>query len=302
VISAGPQPINPDRDRWQRVKDLLNAALDLHPAERARYLLDTCGDDTELRQEVTELLASYEDAGDEFLDRPQNEHSALDAFARSVDPLVGKHVGPYKIVEQIGQGGMGSVYKAVRDDDVFKRDVAIKIIRRGMNTDFVVRRFRHERQALAALDHPNVARMIDGGVTDEGLPYFVMEYIDGVPIDTYCDTRKLDVPARLKMFQQVCAGVQCAHDRKIVHRDIKPGNILVDEAGRPKLLDFGIAKILDPELSTQTLDPTATVLRLMTPEYASPEQVLGEDITEASDVYSLGVLLYELLTGTGRIG
>jgi Tol biopolymer transport system component/serine/threonine protein kinase len=214
-----------------------------------------------------------------------------------VDPLVGKHVGPYKIVEQIGQGGMGSVYKAVRDDDVFKRDVAIKIIRRGMNTDFVVRRFRHERQALAALDHPNVARMIDGGVTDEGLPYFVMEYIDGVPIDTYCDTRKLDVPARLKMFQQVCAGVQCAHDRKIVHRDIKPGNILVDEAGRPKLLDFGIAKILDPELSTQTLDPTATVLRLMTPEYASPEQVLGEDITEASDVYSLGVLLYELLTG-----
>jgi Tol biopolymer transport system component len=295
VTSAGPQPINPER--WQRVKELLNAALELEPSRRAGYLMDTCGEDTALRQEVAELLASYEDAGDEFLDRPDRDESALEAFATAVDPLVGKLAGPYRLIEEIGQGGMGSVYRAVRADDNLKRNVAIKVIRRGMNSEFILRRFRHERQALAALDHPNVARLLDGGMTDDGLPYFVMEYIEGKPIDEYCDEHRLDTRARLRMFQQVCAGVQCAHDHKIVHRDIKPGNILVDAEGCPRLLDFGIAKILDPDLSTQSLDPTATVLRLMTPEYASPEQVCGDEITAASDVYSLGVLLYELLTG-----
>jgi Tol biopolymer transport system component/tRNA A-37 threonylcarbamoyl transferase component Bud32 len=294
VTSVGRQPANPER--WQRVKELLNAALDLEPTKRAAYLYETCGEDTELRNEVTELLSSYEDAGDEFLDSPGRETSVLDAF-KPFDPLVGKLVGPYKILEEIGQGGMGVVYKATRADDLYKREVAVKIIRRGMNNEYIERRFRHERQALASLDHPNVARLLDGGLTDEGLPYFVMEYIEGKPIDVYCDEQRLTTKARLELFQQVCAGVQAAHDRKIVHRDIKPGNILVDAYGRPRLLDFGIAKILDPELSTQTLDPTATVLRIMTPEYASPEQVCGEDVTSASDVYSLGVLLYELLTG-----
>jgi Tol biopolymer transport system component len=296
VTSVGRQPINPDR--WQRVKELLNAALDLEPGQRAAYLRETCGNDAELREEVTELLASYEDAGDEFLDRPKPDISALEVFdEKALDPLIGKQIGPYRIVQELGHGGMGSVYRAVRDDDVLKRDVAVKIIRRGMNNEFILRRFRHERQALAALDHPNIARLLEGGLTDEGLPYFVMEYIDGKPIDIYCDDHRLDTKARLEMFQQVCSGVQAAHDRRIVHRDIKPGNILVDLQGRPKLLDFGIAKLLDPELSTQALDPTATVLRLMTPEYASPEQVCGDEITSASDVYSLGVLLYELLTG-----
>ncbi len=295
MTSAGPPPINPER--WRRVKELLHAALELEPARRAAYLLDTCGEDTALRQEVAELLTSYEDAGEEFLDRPVTDISTLELFPSHVDPLIGKLIGPYRIVEEIGQGGMGSVYKAVRADDTFKRDVAIKIIRRGMNSEFIIRRFRHERQAVAALDHPNVARLLDGGMTEDGLPYFVMEYIDGKPIDAYCDEHRLDTQARLRMFQQVCAGVQCAHDHKIVHRDIKPGNILVDAHGRPKLLDFGIAKILDPELSTQSIDPTATVLRLMTPEYASPEQVCGLEVTAESDVYSLGVLLYELLTG-----
>jgi serine/threonine protein kinase len=259
--------------------------------------MDTCGEDTALRQEVAELLASYEDAGDEFLDRPDRDESALEAFAAAVDPLVGKLAGPYRLIEEIGQGGMGSVYRAVRADDNLKRNVAVKVIRRGMNSEFILRRFRHERQALAALDHPNVARMLDGGMTDDGLPFFVMEYIEGKPIDEYCDEHRLDTRGRLRMFQQVCAGVQCAHDHKIVHRDIKPGNILVDAEGCPRLLDFGIAKILDPDLSTQSLDPTATVLRLMTPEYASPEQVCGDEITAASDVYSLGVLMYELHTG-----
>jgi Tol biopolymer transport system component len=295
VTSAGPQPINPER--WQRVKELLNAALELEPSRRAAYLVQTCGEDTALCEEVSELLSSYEDAGEEFLDRPERGSSALEVFPSAVDPLIGQLAGPYRIIEEIGQGGMGSVYKAVRADDSYKREVAVKIIRRGMNNQFIVRRFRHERQALAALDHPNVAKLLDGGMTDDGLPYFVMEYIEGEPIDVYCDEHQLDTQARLRMFQQVCAGVQCAHDHKIVHRDIKPGNILVDAKGCPKLLDFGIAKILDPDLSTQSLDPTATVLRLMTPEYASPEQVRGDEITAASDVYSLGVLLYELLTG-----
>ncbi|HYI94108.1 MAG TPA: protein kinase [Bryobacteraceae bacterium] len=294
MTSVGRQPANPER--WQRIKELLNAALDLEPTKRAAYLNENCGADTELREEVTELLSSYENAGEEFLDLPDRQNSVLDAF-KSFDPLVGNLVGPYRILEEIGQGGMGSVYKAVRADDLFKHEVAVKIVRRGMNNEFILRRFRHERQALAALDHPNVARLLDGGLTDEGAPYFVMEYIEGRPIDAYCDEQRLNTRARLEMFQQVCAGVQAAHDRKIVHRDIKPANILVDAQGRPRLLDFGIAKILDPELSTQTLDPTATILRLMTPEYASPEQVCGDEITSASDVYSLGVLLYELLTG-----
>lgn len=294
MTSAGPPPANPDR--WQRVKELLNAALDLHPSQRAAYLLQTCGSDLELRNEVTELLSCYEDAGDEFLDRPEPATSALDAF-KPGDPLIGQRIGQYKIAEELGQGGMGSVYKAVRAEGSEKREVAVKIIRRGMDNDFIVRRFRHERQALAAVHHPNVAKMLDGGVTDEGLPYFVMEYIQGKPIDVYCDEHHLSTEARLAMFRQVCDGVQEAHNHKIVHRDIKPGNILVDAGGRPHLLDFGIAKILDPELSTQTLDPTATVLRLMTPEYASPEQVCGDEITSATDVYSLGVLLYELLSG-----
>ncbi|HYP07106.1 MAG TPA: protein kinase [Bryobacteraceae bacterium] len=295
MTSAGPQPASPDR--WQRVKEVLNAALDLEPKQRAAYLVETCGEDTLLREEVTELLASYDDAGDEFLDRPTGETSALEAFARSADPLVGKQVGPYKIVDEVGHGGMGSVYKAFRADDPKQQPVAVKIIRSGMSTEYVVRRFKHERQALAALDHPNVAKLLDGGVTEDGLPFFVMEHIDGRPIDAYCDENRLSIEARLRIFQQICSGVQAAHDRRIIHRDIKPGNILVDESGCPKLLDFGIAKILDPELSTQTMDPTATVLRLMTPEYASPEQVCGEPVTAASDVYSLGVLLYELLTG-----
>lgn len=285
--------MNPDR--WQRVKELLDAALDLEPDTRATFLDENCSSDSELRKEVESLLESFE-AADEFMESSPTSPAALLTPAR--EPWADLRIGPYRVVEEIGRGGMGTVYRAVRADDAYRKQVAIKIVRRGMDTDFILRRFKNERQILATLDHPNIARLLDGGTTPEGLPYFVMEYVDGGrQILAYCDEKRLNTRQRLELFHQVCSAVQAAHERRIVHRDIKPGNILITPKGQPKLLDFGIAKILDPELTTSTIDPTATILRLMTPEYASPEQVRGEEITVASDVYSLGVLLYELLTG-----
>jgi serine/threonine protein kinase len=192
---------------------------------------------------------------------------------------------------------MGAVYLAARADDQFKKRVAVKLLRRGLDSEDILRRFRHERQILASLDHPNIARLLDGGMTDDGLPYFVMEYIEGTPLDRYCDERRLSTTERLKLFRQVCAAVYHAHQNLIVHRDLKPSNILVTKDGEPKLLDFGIAKLLNPELTAHTMAPTATGIRLMTPNYASPEQIRGKNITTASDIYSLGVLLYHLLTG-----
>ena len=206
-------------------------------------------------------------------------------------------LGPYRLIREIGHGGMGTVYLGVRDDDAFQKRVAIKVLKRGMDTDSIVRRFRHERQILASLEHPFIASLLDGGSTPDGRPYFAMEYVDGQPIVDYCDTNRLDTPARLALFRHVCAAVQYAHQNLVIHRDIKPANVLVMADGTPKLLDFGIAKLLNPELGGQTLAPTAPGLQLMTPEYASPEQVRGEAVTTASDVYSLGVLLYELLAG-----
>ncbi|MGE3887800.1 MAG: protein kinase [Vicinamibacterales bacterium] len=206
-------------------------------------------------------------------------------------------VGVYRIVRELGQGGMGAVYLAVRDDDAFHKRVALKILKRGMDTEAIVRRFRTERQILAGLDHPNIARLFDGGTTDDGRPYLVMEYVEGAPLLEYADGRHLDVPSRLGLFLQVCAAVQHAHQNLVIHRDLKPGNVLVSPEGAPKLLDFGIAKLLNPELAGHTLAPTMPGLQFMTPEYASPEQVRGDTVTTASDVYSLGVILYELLTG-----
>ena len=192
---------------------------------------------------------------------------------------------------------MGAVYVAVRRDEEFRKQVAVKILRRDMDSKDLIRRFRTERQILAAIDHPNIASLFDGGTTEDGRPYFAMEYIDGQRIDEYCDTQRLSVRERLVIFQSVCAAVQFAHQNLVVHRDIKPGNILVTADGVPKLLDFGIAKLLSPLMASATMDPTRTGLRMMTPEYASPEQILGEPITTASDIYTLGVLLYKLLTG-----
>ena len=209
---------------------------------------------------------------------------------------MGTRAGPYRIVSELGQGGMGRVFLALRDDDQFQRRVAIKIAHAAQAPD-MLSRFRSERQILAALDHPNMARLLDGGTTEDGVPYLVLEYVEGEPIDRYCDAQQLPVQERLQLFRTVCGAVQYAHQNLVVHRDLKPANVLVTPDGTPKLLDFGIAKLLKPELLGQAPLLTSALNRLMTPEYASPEQVRGEPVTTATDVYSLGVLLYELLTG-----
>lgn len=211
--------------------------------------------------------------------------------------FIGRRIGVYRLEEEIGRGGMGVIYRANRVDGEFDQTVAIKLIKRGMDTDAILQRFRRERQITAKLNHPNIAYFYGGGSTDDGLPYFVMEYISGLPLYKYCDRNRLTIRERLLIFRQVCWAVQAAHEIKVIHRDLKPSNIMVTTEGKPKLLDFGIAKILDPELGSTDQVPTATQMRLMTPEYASPEQIGGEDLQPSTDIYSLGVILYELLTG-----
>jgi eukaryotic-like serine/threonine-protein kinase len=208
-----------------------------------------------------------------------------------------KSIGPYQVIRKMGQGGMGAVYLGVRVDQEFRKHVAIKVIRTGLDSDEVVARFRRERQILASLDHPNIAHLIDAGTTDDGLPYFVMEYVQGRPLTDYCDSHKLTLRERLELFRSVCSAVQQAHQNLVVHRDLKPANVLVTADGKAKLLDFGIAKLLNPDVYPGELPPTATDMRVMTPDYASPEQVRGDPIATSSDVYSLGVILYELLAG-----
>jgi eukaryotic-like serine/threonine-protein kinase len=284
-------------ERWQKIKELLATALEMDPAARVAYLDQACANDPPLRSDLDRFLAADQKAGLEFLNSPAKGIEIMDHSEENASPRVGRRVGPYQIVKEIGAGGMGEVYRSFRADDQYRKQVAIKLVRSGQDSGFVVGRFKNERQILASLDHPNIARLYDGGTTEDGLPYFVMELIDGQPIDQYCDQRELSVAERLKLFLQVCSAVQYAHQRLIIHRDIKPGNILVASDGTPKLLDFGIAKILDPEAVTGQTEATLTVFRVLTPGYASPEQVKGEPITTASDVYSLGVVLYELLTG-----
>jgi eukaryotic-like serine/threonine-protein kinase len=281
--------------RWKRIKDLFEAALERTSTERKRYLDEACRGDPNLRATVATLLeAHHSDSG--FLE-PPHEGCAADLVDDATDNVrPNGRVGPYRLIEEVACGGMGRVYRAERDDDQYRKQVAVKLIKRGMDSDEILRRFRCERQALANLDHPYIARLLDGGTTAAGTPYLVMEYVTGLPIDRYCDDRALTLTDRLTLFQHVCAAVQCAHRNLIVHRDLKPTNILVTDEGEPKLLDFGIAKLLDPAAEPPGRT-TVSALRIMTPEYASPEQIRGESITTASDVYSLGVILYELFTG-----
>jgi serine/threonine protein kinase len=276
-------------ERWQQVREVFDGALALGREERGAYLEKSCVHDPDLRHEVESLLSSDQEAGIAFLNTPAVDLSRPGPFPAS---RVGRRIGAYNILEEIGHGGMGEVYRAARADGQYEKQVAIKLVRGGYDTAAVLERFRHERQILASLDHPNIARLLDGGTTDEGVPYLVMELIGGTPIDEYCNSHQLSVTERLRLFLQVCSAVQYAHQRLVIHRDIKPGNILVTKEGIPKLLDFGIAKILDPNSGSET-----TVAGPMTPEYASPEQIRGEPITTATDVYSLGVVLYRLVAG-----
>ena len=287
-------------ERWIAVKEIFASALERPPEMRAAYLDEVCTGDAVLRQEVESLLAAHGQAG-EFIETPalstNSTMSRTGAIVEAEDACLGRRIGAYRTVSEIGRGGMGSVFLAVRADDEFEKRAAIKLIRRGMEIDFIIRRFRNERQILANLDHPYIARLLDGGTTEDGLPYFVMEYVDGLPLHKYCEEHNLTRSERLRLFEKTCAAVEYAHAHQVIHRDLKPGNILVTVEGVPKLLDFGIAKLLDPEVATSTAEPTTIGLRMMTPAYASPEQLRGEPATASSDVYSLGILLFELLAG-----
>ena len=247
--------------------------------------------------ELTKIISAHQESED-FIQTPVFT-DAIKVLSDEIETpdLIGKRFGVYKIIEEIGRGGMGAVYLAERTDSEFEKRVAIKVIKRGMDTDAVLKRFRNERQILASLEHPNIARLLDGGTTEDGLPYFVMEYIEGLPITKFAEMHGLTINERLELFRQVCSVITFAHQRLIIHCDIKPSNIFVTNEGIPKLLDFGIAKLMNPDRIGKETIPTATGLRLMTPEYASPEQIQGLQITTLSDVYSLGVVLYELLSG-----
>lgn len=281
--------------RFEMLKDIFHAARELQAAERPAYLEKACGADEPLRREIEALLES-DRAADHFIADPP-VGLAVELFGGAQTHLdVGRNIGQYKLLECIGSGGMGAVYLAERADQQFQMQVAIKLIKRGMDTDSVLRRFQHERQILASLEHPNIARLLDGGSTEDEVPYFVMEYIKGHRIDRYAEEHQLPISERLELFRQVCGAVSFAHQHLVVHRDLKPSNILVTPGGIPKLLDFGIAKIIQAAGSTETF-ATMTAVPIMTPEYASPEQIEGAPATTLSDVYSLGAVLYELLSG-----
>jgi len=282
--------MNPER--WHRIEELFCTVVDRPPAERGAYLTRVCGDDEELRREVLELL-SHETA-EGFLEDPI-KHATLAVAIEPADEMLGQRIGQYRLIRLIGRGGMGTVYEAARDDRQFDQRVALKLIRRGMDSEFVRARFLRERQILAGLDHPHIARLFDGGATADAQPYFVMEFVEGETITAYCRQHALPLDAKLNLFRDVCAAVQHAHQKLVIHRDLKPGNILVTAEGTPKLLDFGIAKLLASDTG-EAHTRTETAVRLMTPDYASPEQVRGGAITTATDVYALGVVLYELLT------
>ena len=283
-----------DDPRWSKVKALFRAARELPRESRLSFLRDACGDDAAVLAEVSKLLQV--DASDSEFEAIIRE-AACDTVAATAEDNIDLRVGNYRLVELIGSGGMGNVYLAKRDDDQFEHRVAIKLLHTNLRDEKLIERFQVERQTLANLDHPNIAKLLDGGETDDGTPYLVMEYVDGVPINQYCDQHRQTVQQRLQLFRKVCAAVDYAHRSLVVHRDIKPSNLLVNNLGEPKLLDFGIAKFIGSAAANLAIAPTRQGQAVMTPEFASPEQVRGEPITTATDVYSLGVLLYILLSG-----
>lgn len=280
--------------RWHKLKEIISCALELEEEAREAYLVEACKEDKELLKEARSLLRAYHEPG--ALDQSLANITSA-AFGR-FEGFKGKQIGSYKIIRELGYGGMGSVYLAKRADRQYDQRVALKLLRSGFALKEQTRRFLAERQILAALDHENIARLLDGGVTEHGQPYFVMEFVEGEAIDRYCDKRRLSLRQRLQLFLTVCNAVQYAHRKLIVHRDIKPSNILVNRDGKVKLLDFGIAKIIDEEAPFSDSAPsTRTGLLPLTPSYASPEQVRGHTVSTASDIYQMGIVLYELLAG-----
>ncbi len=281
-------------NNWNRIQEIFFAAADLPISDRDEFLTRICNGDAGLRSEVESLLRADAADGSAIAAAIGSEVSALlDDHA----PPVGTRMGPYRLLKEIGRGGMGSVFLGERDDEQYRKLVAIKVVKRGMDSTEVLARFRHERQILAGLEHPYIAHLIDGGTTPDGRPFFVMEYVQGQPIDSYCREQGLNLELRLRLFLRVCEAVSYAHRGLVVHRDLKPGNILIAAEGIPKLLDFGVAKLLDPG-NDPGLTSTSAAMGPLTPEYASPEQIRGMAITTAADVYALGAILFELLTGS----
>ncbi len=287
-----------DKQAFQRLETLFHAALEQPADERTTFLDEACGANETLRRELDRLLTGH-DGSSHFMSEPvwglEVRIPTPESLETDLHP--GDRVGQYRLAQPLGAGGMGAIWLAERNDEQFRHQVALKIIKRGMDTDEILRRFRRERQVLAGLAHPNIARLLDGGATDDGRPFFVMEYVEGLRIDQHCDRMKLDHRHRIQLFLQVCSAVRYAHQRLIIHRDLKPGNILISRDGVPKLLDFGIAKVLRADDDADTVSQTAPQRHILTPRYASPEQIRGTGVTTASDVYSLGVVLHELLTG-----
>ncbi len=278
-------------DKWKKVKEIFAVAVELSGADREKYLAENLSGEDEIRLKVEEMLR-MDDEEDESLENPVID---LANFwnEEEVETFVGKEIGAYKIQKEIGRGGMGVVFEAIHQTEDVSQKVALKILKRGLESEAMLRRFRNERKILASLEHPNIARLLDGGTTKDGLPFYVMEFVEGVPIDEFC--KNLNLEEKLQLFQQVCKAVAYAHTRLVVHRDLKPSNILVNSEGTVKLLDFGIAKLISDDSLAEK--GTATQLGMMTPNYASPEQFRGEQVTTATDIYSLGVILYEILTG-----
>ncbi|NNE65750.1 MAG: protein kinase [Pyrinomonadaceae bacterium] len=283
---------------WEKIEQIVSEALGKSGRERTDFLESCWLETPDLRADV-ELLLSNESRADEFFDQP----AAL-RFASVIDEgedreLVGRQIGHYRLVREIGSGGMGAVFLAERTDGEFEQMVAVKMLRREFNTSSIRNRFEQEKQIHAGLEHPNIARLIDAGSTDDGIPFLVMEYIDGEPIVDYCERLKIGLKKRLELFRKVCRAVSFAHRNLVIHRDLKPSNIMIAETGEPKLLDFGISKLLDTEAGGES---TVTKFGAMTPEYASPEQIEGSSVTTSTDIYSLGVILFELLTGERPFG
>ncbi|MBT8402231.1 MAG: serine/threonine protein kinase, partial [Gemmatimonadetes bacterium] len=296
-----------NRERWATLKSLFETVLELEGPERDDFLADLAEADSDLHAELLALLAA-DATEDSAVDRDPGQ--LLDGLDEAVeveggvtdrgdtDAHLGSRIGPWRVDARIGEGGMGVVYRARRADGAFDQSVALKVLRRGMDTEGILARFRSERQILASLEHPNIARLVDGGMTDAGLPWFTLEYVQGRHLTAYCDEQRLSVDARLRLFETVCAAVQYAQERLVVHRDLKPSNVLVADDGTVKLLDFGIARVLSESGADATgITTVVGAPRALTLAYAAPEQIEGGTITTATDVYALGTILYELLTG-----